>query len=271
MRITWQDLLFPGNASAFFSRDPLPIFDAHRVGYSSANAWWLAELSRIVYRLGEFETARALRPLRREHLSRVGFDEIGLFRSDETGAGAVLVKSRGADPFAVLVFRGTEQEIQDLLHDADTWPVAAFNNAALIHRGFKKALNSVWTAIDVALRSIDCPLFYTGHSLGAALATLAAVRRAPSAVYTFGSPRVGDRRLGELLKGVPIYRVVHGSDVVTTVPPEVLGFRHVGEEHHIGASGLNDFVFDPRLLFDQLTTPIAVLADHAPINYVEMI
>jgi triacylglycerol lipase len=77
--------------------------------------------------------------------------------------------------------------------------------------------------------------------------------------------------LCELLKRVPIFRVIHGSDVVTTVPPEVFGFRHVGEERHIGASGLNDFVLDPRLVFDQLTTPIAMLADHAPINYVEMI
>jgi predicted lipase len=198
-------------------------------------------------------------------------DEIGLFRSETTGTGAVLVKSRGADPFAVLVFRGTEQEIQDLLHDADTLPVPAFNNAALVHRGFKNALNTVWTPIEAALQSIDCPLFYTGHSLGAALATLAAVRHAPTAVYTFGSPRVGDQGLCKLLERVPIYRVVHGSDIVTTVPPEMFGFRHVGLERHIGASGLNDFVFDPRLIFDQLTTPIAMLADHAPINYVDRI
>jgi hypothetical protein len=271
MRITWQDLLRPGDAAAFFTRDPLPIFDPHRADYSAANAWWLAELSRVVYRLGELETARPPRPLRREFLNKVGFEEIGLFRSDETGTGALLVKSTSTIPFAVLVFRGTEQEIQDLLHDADTWPVPAFGNSASVHRGFKRALNSAWTAIESALQSIDCPLFYTGHSLGAALATLAAVRRAPRAVYTFGSPRVGDRRLSEKLKHIPIYRVVHGKDIVTTVPPEILGFRHVGEEHHIGSSGLNDFAFDPSALFDQLTTPISVLADHAPINYVEMI
>jgi len=271
MRIAWQDLLFPGSAAAFFERDPLPIFDPHRVEYSSANAWWLAELSRIVYRLGEFESVQPLRPLRREFMSRIGLDEIGLFRSDETGTGAVLVKSRGADPFAVLVFRGTEQEIQDLLHDADTWPVVAFGGKALVHRGFNNALASVWTPIEAALRTIDCPLFYTGHSLGAALATLAAARRAPSVVYTFGSPRVGDLGLCELLTRIPFHRVVHGSDIVTTVPPEILGFRHVGAERHIGASGLNDFVLDPRLIFDQLTTPIGPLADHAPINYVNMV
>jgi triacylglycerol lipase len=271
MRITWQDLLWPGDAENFFARDPLPIFDPSRSEYSAANAWWLAELSRLVYRRGEFETDQPLRPLRREFLNRAGLDEIGLFRSDETGTGAVLVKSRDPSPFAVLAFRGTEQEIQDLLHDADTWPVPAFGNTAMVHRGFKRALNSVWTPIEAALRGLECPLFYSGHSLGAALATLAAVRHPPIAVYTFGSPRVGDARLGELLKRVPIYRVVHGSDIVTTVPPEILGFRHVGEEHHIGSSRRNDFQFDPRLVFDQLTTPIGPLADHAPINYVNMI
>ncbi|HEU4655275.1 MAG TPA: lipase family protein [Steroidobacteraceae bacterium] len=271
MRITWQDLLWPGNADSFFARDPLPIFDPSRTEYSSANAWWLAELSRIVYRLGEFETPQPLRPLRREFLNAVGLEEIGLFRSDETGTAALLIRARGPVAFAILVFRGTEQEIEDLLHDADTWPVPAFGNSAAVHRGFKRALNSVWTPIEAALKSIDCPLFYTGHSLGAALATLAAVRRTPSAVYTFGSPRVGDARLAAKLQHVPIYRVVHGKDIVTTVPPELLGFRHVGEERHIGSSGLNDFVFDRNLLFDQLTTPINVLADHAPINYVEMV
>jgi triacylglycerol lipase len=271
MRITWQDLLWPGSGSSFFVRDPLPVFDPHRADYSSGNAWWLAELSRIVYRLGEFETSKPARPLRREFLKAVGFEEIGLFRSDETGTAALLVQSLATEPFSVLVFRGTEQEIQDLLMDVDTLPVPAFDNTALVHRGCKRALNSVWTPIEAALRTIEGPLFYTGHSLGAALATLAAVRRAPTALYTFGSPRVGDIRLAGKLKAVPTFRVVHGKDIVTTVPPELLGFRHLGEEHHIGTSGLNELQLDPRLIFDQLTTPIAPLADHAPINYANMV
>jgi len=94
MRITWDDLLRPGDAQSFFARDPLPIFDPELRAYSAANAWWLAELSRIVYRLGPTETASPLRPLRSEWLATAGFDEVEFIRSDETGTGALLVQAR---------------------------------------------------------------------------------------------------------------------------------------------------------------------------------
>lgn len=270
MNVSWDDLLRPGNARSFFARDPLPTFDPLRGTYSAANAWWLAEFSRIVYRRDGKEAATPLQPLRSEFLRRVGLEEVELFRSEITGTSALLMRSSQPMDYAVLAFRGTEQKIQDLLHDADTWPVAAFGGTALVHRGFKRALNSVWTPIEAALAKLQCPVFYTGHSLGAALATLAAVRRAPVAVYAFGSPRVGDVRLVEKLKAVPIHRIVHGSDVVTTVPPEALGFRHVGEEHRIG-NVVRPAVFDRAAIWNTLTTPVSVLADHAPINYVSCI
>src|SRR5262245_57879144 len=79
---------------------------------------------------------------------------------------------------------------------------------------------------------------FTGHSLGGALAVIAAERamRANIAqatcVYTFGSPRTGgsaffDRytqRLGDVT-----FRLVHGTDIVATVPPALNNrFLHVG-------------------------------------------
>jgi hypothetical protein len=270
MRVTWDDLLRPGDAADFFLRDPLPVFDPQTLSYSAANAWWLAELSRLVYRQGPQETVAPLLPLRAELLARAGLRELASFRSEATGTGALLVESLHPR-FAVLAFRGTEQELQDYLHDADTLLVPAFSNTAFVHRGFKRALNSVWSAIDASLQAIDCPLFYTGHSLGAALATLAAARHAPAALYTFGSPRVGDERFVARLATVPTYRVVHAADVVTTVPPELLGFRHAGEEHRIGNPVSSAQLFDLAAVWDRLSTPISMLADHAPINYVRMI
>ncbi|MFL6549967.1 MAG: lipase family protein [Povalibacter sp.] len=270
-RISWDDLLRPGDASRFFARDPLPVFDPGATTFSAANAWWLAELSRIVYRLGPTETATPLQPLRSELLASAGFEELQFFRSDATGTGALLVRARLNEPFAVLVFRGTEQELQDYIHDADTLLVPAFDQSTRVHRGFKRALNSVWSQIEFALRTIDCPLFFAGHSLGAALATLAAVRRQPRAVYAFGSPRVGDAALKARLGNVAIYRVVHGADVVTTCPPELLGFAHVGEEHRIGNTLPFELRLNPAFLWNRLTTPVDMLADHAPINYVNFI
>lgn len=261
--VTWNDLLKPGHASAFFSRDPMPPFEIAATSYSAANAWWLAELSRLVYRRDPSGPRS-----RRDFLQQAGFEEISFFGSEVTGTGALLAMNRSPAPFAVLVFRGTEQKIQDFLHDADTWPVPAFGGSVLVHRGFKRALNSVWTQIAAALDKLDCPVFYTGHSLGAALATLAAVRRAPQAVYAYGSPRVGDSRFVAKLRGVQVYRVVHGDDIVASVPIESFGFRHAGVEHRIGTrSRLTDF--NVATVWDQLLAPPRALADHAPINYVD--
>ncbi|KAJ0232982.1 Phospholipase A1-Ibeta2 [Hirschfeldia incana] len=67
----------------------------------------------------------------------------------------------------------------------------------------------------------------TGHSLGAAIALLAAddiAERVPHAppvsVFSFGGPRVGNREFADRLdsKGVKVLRVVNSQDVVTKVP-----------------------------------------------------
>jgi predicted lipase len=69
-----------------------------------------------------------------------------------------------------------------------------------LHIGFERAVETVWPAIQAAIASRTMPgqpLFFTGHSLGGALAILTAARAAfePNVhnivVYTFGSPRTG--------------------------------------------------------------------------------
>lgn len=98
-----------------------------------------------------------------------------------------------------------------------------------MHEGFKETLDSVWDDISAELAMLQCPVFYTEHSLGATLATLAAARRAPATVYTFGSPRVGNLAFAHSLANIPLYRIVDGEDIVTALPPEEFGFVHVGE------------------------------------------
>jgi hypothetical protein len=112
-----------------------------------------------------------------------------------------------------------------------------------VHAGFKRTVETLWPplacAIDQELkRDPWCRLLFAGHSLGGALAVLAADlsharRHDVSAVYTFGMPRVGDASFAAAYNarlGRRTYRFVLGEDIVPTVPPPLARFdyRHVG-------------------------------------------
>jgi len=171
--------------------------------------------------------------------------------------------------FAALVFRGTEQDPRDFVSDITVFRVPLLGGFGTVHSGFLEALASVWDPISNALSGLGVPVFYAGHSLGAALATLAAARRPPDAVYTFGSPLVGDSDFAATLSQAPVFRIVDGSDLVTRVPPEDLGFVHVGEEHRLVPPRRPSPLRHPLEWLRSLLGPPPPLADHAPINYVE--
>jgi triacylglycerol lipase len=98
-----------------------------------------------------------------------------------------------------------------------------------VHEGFLKAFSDIEDKFSVVVDSALSnrrPVWFCGHSLGAALATIAAYKYRDRAqgLYTFGSPRVGNGRfVNALIKSLRnIHRFVHHRDVVTTVPPEGL-------------------------------------------------
>lgn len=266
---TWKDLLHPGDATDFFARRAIPPFDPEASGYSDANALWLAELSRLVYRHDVEEGSPPPRPTRTSFLAARGFRQRGFFNSQATDTQALLVESE-RPAFALLAFRGTEQNPKDFLADLEVGKLVPLSDGLEVHEGFREALDSVWKEIDAALGRLTSPVFFTGHSLGAALATLAAARRPPRAVYTFGSPLVGNAAFVTSLGGVPIHRVVDDQDLVTTVPPASFGFRHAGQAHLLrapAAAAPGGLTARLRRFFE----PPKPLADHAPVNYVDRI
>jgi triacylglycerol lipase len=204
----------------------------------------------------------------------------------------------------VLAFRGTQLDdfwssVLDFLIDAKLFPVPDASGH-LVHAGFQVALDEVWTAVEQHLRREQArrprPLWVTGHSLGAALATLAANRLSAEASlrlqggYTFGSPRVGETRFGQAI-GVPLYRFRNDSDLVPLLPLGLL-FRHVGHPQFFDGGGHlhRNLTTSAEALLDpfaplmsareamtlrqgigsgtSLELPLpGFLADHAPINY----
>lgn len=256
----WRDLLYPGLAQDFFTRRTLLPLDAAAADFHLGNALCCAELSRLVYRHDLEEDASPPLPRRIELLLSAGFEQIAFFQDESTHTQAMLVRSL-SHKLAILVFRGTEQDVRDFLVDLEVGGLPLAQEGEFIHRGFARAFDSVWPAIAHVLKTLDCPVWVTGHSLGAALATLAVANFPFAACYTFGSPRVGNQVFVDRLQDRPVFRVVDDEDVVCKVPIESMGFRHVGQEHVLQGPAF-------RIAWDMLWNPTKSLADHAPLNYV---
>ena len=153
---------------------------------------------------------------------------------DVGGAQGYLLK--GADAH-VLSFRGTQvTEKSDVLADLKAGKNIEASGGK-VHVGFKDELNKLWPAITVSLANIDT-LYVTGHSLGAAMATIAASRMQTKviALVTFGSPRAGNQEFVNSLT-VTHYRVQNNCDDVTKVPFMLMGFAHHGVHKYMNFDG----------------------------------
>jgi hypothetical protein len=229
-------------------------------GFSREAAVYLANACDLAYSDAPGDAAAAV----------LGLDAV-TFRHDPSDTQGFV--GRG-DGFAVLAFRGSEridQHPKDWLTNFDAVQVRQDPFTGEVHAGFSRALTAAWVSVDAVLRTAlaaaaqvaaDAPglsLYVTGHSLGGALATLAACRLAAGqlpaagaspavrfgfpATYTFGAPRVGNAAFCAAYLKPPTYRVVNSLDIVPLVPlagTEVLRYR--GLLPHFIPQGIRDIL-----------------------------
>jgi len=247
--------------------------------YKPEIAWWLAQSSHLSYE-NKITVSTELR--------NAGFNKVTFF--DTSGTQAFLATHPGVKggKFAVLAFRGTEEDSVDILTDIKLvrrlFPNENLVEATLpepiaqqretkkaeklyAHGGFVEGLQNVWgSALRKDIHSIlpeaewrgasgiseaicqlapHTPLYFTGHSLGGALATLAAYKALVyrsngvniAALYTFGSPRTVQRPLADAISKEKefehkLFRIVNYIDLVPRLPPRIprlLDFHHIGE------------------------------------------
>ncbi len=273
---SWKAVLHPGMADDFFDAGMQGPIDASTNEFSSVNAWWLSELSRLVYRRSEDESGfMTEKPHRRDYLKRVGLEERAFFNAGGAQA-SFIVRDQGVLPaVGILVFRGTTGSWRTWRSNFNLW-TSPWPRGGNVHSGFRKKFDSLWPAIENAVESWQAPLFYTGHSLGAALATLAAGRHPPQALYTFGSPRVGDAAFVQSLRSVRIFRLYNPGDIVPLMPPSggIFPFRHAGipiayqPMDMMASTAPQQREAAPIQPFFPFTRPPRFLLDHAPANYV---
>ncbi|OGM49566.1 putative lipase precursor [Aspergillus bombycis] len=125
-----------------------------------------------------------------------------------------------------------------------------------IHSGFYRSWellkDDVMDALTRARETYgDYHVVVTGHSLGAAIATIAGAylrtKQIPCDIYSYGSPRVGDARFADFVStqsGITA-RITNGYDPVPSLPPMSLfgiydlGYRHIWPEYWISSSSSN--------------------------------
>jgi triacylglycerol lipase len=162
----------------------------------------------------------------KQHLKSYKVTKLAYF--DVDGTEAMLFKSGKS---VVVAFRGTEPtELKDVIADLNLFPTKG-ETQGMVHRGFAKALDNIWNDVERVLDETYTKgdvVYFTGHSLGGALATVAAARsKYIGQVYTFGQPRVGTKKYCQSVKS-KFYRHVHGADIVPSVPFGLM-YTHMGE------------------------------------------
>lgn len=176
-----------------------------------------------------------------------------------------------AEKTNILAFRGTDDP-QDWLENFDIWPAAAHKvhsyeamrpfvpkKAPLVHGGFYKA----YKRLQPSLRDLvdrydreDCRWLLTGHSMGGAVACIAAMAmrwELDPDVVTFGAPRWGNVHACWIAnqKSRSMLRFVNNNDIVPYLPTPLGPWRHSSPAVELHGENCNPFsahlVFDYRV------------------------
>ena len=254
-KITLKNLSPPYMDYNYFRNAKKYGFQFNASSFNLVNAWWLAEVSTLVYADKDFV---------RTQFNKAGLQELKYFKNRST-----VCYVANNDKFAIVAFRGSEiwkkresfdlkEVLADLKTNVDIW-LTDWQQGGKVHRGFKEALEEVWPDLLPYIRKLHdkgCKIWITGHSLGGALATLFASRYGNAqGVYTFGSPRVGNEVFNKNFEA-KIYRIVNNDDIVPRVPPPGK-YVHVGKLKFIDSDGIirDTIIENERFLDDSRDDP----------------
>lgn len=250
----WKGLFRPGGEREYFRGwENMPPFDPAREEFSPSNAWWLAELCRISYTPDHKESSRKWhqnKPDRKPLLEKKSpFTEILSIHKTGNHAAIYQWQSESGKEATILCFRGTKklrQWMMNALFRPHTWErfrKPHESDAAFVHSGFYVFFKRAWPLLEEELEQCPRPWIFTGHSLGGALATIAAVVAEPDSLYTFGSPKPGNPAFAALMpETVRFHRITNRDDIVPWLPlpdekMEEKQFHHGGQHFWLNEAG----------------------------------
>ena len=221
------------------------MLDPYKTVLNSETAYWMARFAKLAYTKvsetdespGEFGILQALKT-----------EDPGGFISvkgvNKSSAQAIFVEHKD---YLCMAFRGTD-ELGDWLDNLSTSKRKALFGE--FHSGFLQSVLDVEGELvghyTKAWEDSRRPLFFTGHSLGGAMAAVMAARFIDSdvqfsGVYTFGQPRIMDRATSRIYNAEALeryFRFVNNEDIVTRVPTRMQGYSHGGHCVYIDKDGM---------------------------------
>lgn len=206
----------------------------YKTKLDAGNAYWMSRISNVIYTKRSDHDEHPDEDAILQNLKAEDSGFMSVKGADKNSSQAALIEHQD---YLCMVFRGTN-ELSDWLDN-----INAFRESVLFgefHRGFWKSVEDVWSVIYGEYARLreekKRPLFLTGHSLGGAMATVAASRFLHQdlpfiSVYTYGEPRALSRDTSRIYNseaGKRHHRFQNNEDIVTRVPSRVLGYSHVG-------------------------------------------
>lgn len=135
--------------------------------------------------------------------------------------------------------RGTEMSsLKDVKTDI------RFFKTSGIHSGFYSAAKIILDLVLMIKSKFDSenkPIIFTGHSLGAGIASVMIEKSGEhlpgkKTLITFGSPRVFSKDF-KFQTQFETMRFVNNNDTITRMPPRIFGYKHIGDLYYFKENG----------------------------------
>jgi triacylglycerol lipase len=234
--ITWENITPPYYDYDYFKHYKLFSFQYKSITFNMINAWWLIEAAALAY---------AEKNIAALFLKNAGFKNVRYFSGKSSQCYVI-----HNDQYIIIAFNGIDRNIHndptkftDIIAKINSnynMQLVDSGRVGKVHRGFKDGLDEIWEYLQNYLNQIHQNIrtvWITGHSTGAALATLAADRYGNvQGLYTFGSPMVGDQEFKNNFL-INTYRFVYNNDIISRIPNPGI-YHHVGELKQIKHNGL---------------------------------
>jgi len=135
-----------------------------------------------------------------------------------------------------VAFRGTEfskGRFDDVWTNLQSRQVRCRGADGHVHKGYH---DGVWALLPALRPMLKGEVYLTGHSMGAAMATIAGAIIRPKAVYAFNSPKCGNQVFAKKYP-TTIYRFVSIRDFAQSYPSDTKDWAHVGSKIQLPSKG----------------------------------